>query len=134
VKWLAPDLIWADDLDAEPGTLIRLSVAVCSDCARSSFPATETCAWCGTATFRQPLESAGRLVAATAVLHSTPGAEVDVPYLVALVRFDDARLDVLGTVAGTSDVEALRPGTAVTVVAAAPFPDDRRHYAYRVAS
>jgi uncharacterized OB-fold protein len=131
--WLDADLIWPGDADAATGAAIRLRAASCPACERAGFPSTGTCTWCGAPTEPRALEPAGRLVAATAVLHKTPGADVEVPYLVALVRFDAARVDVLGTVVGTTDLDALPLGAAMTVVAASPFSDGRLHYAYRAA-
>jgi uncharacterized OB-fold protein len=134
MTWLAPDLIWPDDVDAAPGTPIRLLAGACATCGRSSFPATSGCTWCGAATEAAPLASSGKLVAATAVLHKTPGSAVEVPYPFALLRFEASGLDVLGTVVGVADPDAMTPGTPMTVVAASPFPDGRRHFAFRAAS
>jgi uncharacterized OB-fold protein len=129
--WLAAELVQAADRDAAPGTPLRLAASRCSACDRCSFPATGTCTWCGAAgADPQPL-SDGTAVAATAVLHRTPGAVVAVPYVVALVRFARAGLDVLGRVPGATDPAAVPPGTPLRVVAES-LSDGRLHFAFEV--
>lgn len=127
--WLAEELIPAEDRDAAPGAPIRLAASRCSSCGRCSFPATGTCTWCG-ATGSDPEQlSDGTALTATAVLHRTPGAVVKVPFVVALVRFGQAGLDVLGRVPSTDDPDAVVPGTPLRVVAES-LPDGRMHYAF----
>jgi uncharacterized OB-fold protein len=131
--WLAEELFPAADRDAAPGTPLRLAASRCSVCDRCSFPATGTCTWCGaTGSEPEPLSS-GTAVAATAVLHRTPGAVVQVPYVVALVRFARAGLDVLGRVTGAADPAAVPPGMSLRVVAES-LPDGRMHYAFAAPS
>jgi uncharacterized OB-fold protein len=131
--WLAAELVSAADRDAAPGTPLRLAASRCSTCDRCSFPATGTCTWCG-ATGSDPEQlSDGTAVAATAVLHRTPGAVVEVPYVVALVRFAQAGLDVLGRVPGAADPAAVPAGTPLHVVADS-LPDGRMHYAFAAPS
>jgi uncharacterized OB-fold protein len=129
--WVAAELIPAADHDAAPGTPIRLAAARCSACGRCSFPATGTCTWCG-APASEPVPLVhGMAVAATAVLHRTPGAVVSVPFVVALARFGQAGLDVLGRIPGAADPAAVPPGTPLQVVAES-WPDGRMHYAFAV--
>lgn len=127
--WLAEELIPAEDRDAAPGAPIRLAASRCSSCDRCSFPAAGTCTWCGAAGSHPEHLSDGTTMAATAVLHRTPGAVVKAPFVVALVRFGQAGLDVLGRVLGTADPDAVAPGTPLRVVAES-LPDDRMHYAF----
>jgi uncharacterized OB-fold protein len=128
-EWIAAELVLAADRDAAPGAPVRLAAARCSACDRCSFPATGTCTWCG-ATGSDPVPlSSGTAVAATAVLHRTPGAVVDVPFVVALARFAQAGLDVLGRVPGVADPARVPPGTPLRVVAES-LPDGRLHYAF----
>jgi uncharacterized OB-fold protein len=130
-EWVAAELVPAADRDAAPGTPVRLAAARCSACGRCSFPATGTCTWCG-ATGSDPVPlSSGTAVASTAVLHRTPRAVVDVPYVVALARFEQAGLDVLGRVPGAAGPDAVPPGTPLRVVADS-LPDGRMHYAFAV--
>ena len=128
-EWVAAELVPPADRDAVPGAPVRLAAARCSACGRCSFPATGTCAWCG-ATGSDPVPlSSGTAVAATAVLHRTPGAVVEVPFVVALARFEQAGLDVLGRVPGATDPAAVPAGTPLRVVAES-LPDGRLHYAF----
>jgi uncharacterized OB-fold protein len=85
--------------------------------------------WCGAPGSDPVLLAGGTAVAATAVLHRTPGAVVDVPYVVALARFEQAGLDVLGRVPGAAGPAAVPPGTPLRVVAES-LPDGRVHYAF----
>jgi uncharacterized OB-fold protein len=128
-NWLAEGLILAEDRNAPAGAKIRLAAARCSACERCSFPAASSCTWCGATCSHPEQLSDGTAVAATAVLHRTPGAVVDVPFVVALVRFGSARLDVLGRVLGTADPAAVGPGMPLRVVAES-LPDGRMHYAF----
>jgi uncharacterized OB-fold protein len=128
-RWLAAELIPAADRDAAPGAPIRLAAARCPACGRCSFPATGTCTWCGTAGSDPVPLAEGVAVAATAVLHATPGSVVEVPYVVALARFEQARLDVLGRVPGATDPATVPAGTPLRVVAES-LPDGRVHYAF----
>jgi uncharacterized OB-fold protein len=127
--WLAEGLITAEDRTAAPGAPIRLAASRCSACERCSFPAASSCTWCGATGSRPEQLSDGTVLAATAVLHRTPGAVVDVPFAVALVRFGRAGLDVLGRVLGTADPAAVVPGMPLRVVAES-LPDGRMHYAF----
>ena len=127
--WVAAELIPAADCDVPPGAPIRLAAARCSACGRCSFPATGTCTWCGTPGSDPVLLAEGTAVAATAVLHRTPGAVVAVPYVVALARFGRAGLDVLGRVPGAAGPAAVPAGTPLRVVAES-LPDGRMHYAF----
>jgi uncharacterized OB-fold protein len=127
--WLAAELIPAADHDAAPGTPIRLAAARCSACRRCSFPATGVCTWCGAAADEPVPLDQGTAVAATAVLHRTPGAVVGVPFVVALARFGQAGLDVLGRIPGTADPADVPPGTPLRVVAES-LPDGRMHFAF----
>jgi len=128
-EWVVAELIPAADRDTAPGTPIRLAAARCPACGRCSFPATGTCTWCG-APGSDPVPLAeGTAVAATAVLHRTPGAVVEVPYVVVLARFGQAGLDVLGRVPGAAGPAAVPPGTPLRVVAEA-LPDGRMHFAF----
>jgi len=130
-EWVAAELVPAEDRDAAPGAPVRLAAARCSACGRCSFPATGTCTWCG-ATGSEPVPlSSGTAMAATAVLHRTPGAVVEVPYVIGLVRFARAGLDVLGRVPGATDPAAVPAGTPLRVVAES-LPDGRMHYAFAV--
>ena len=85
--WVAAELVPAADRDAASGAPIRLAAARCAACGRCSFPATGTCTWCGAPRSDPVLLSSGTAVAATAVLHRTPGSVVEVPYVVVLARF-----------------------------------------------
>jgi uncharacterized protein len=127
--WLAEELIPAADRDAASGAPIRLAGARCSACGRCSFPATGTCTWCGAPDSDPVPLSSGTAVAATAVVHRTPGAVVQVPYVVALARFAEAGLDVLGRVPGAADPAAVPSGTPLRLVAEA-LPDGRMHFAF----
>jgi uncharacterized OB-fold protein len=128
-EWVAAELVPVTDRDAAPGGPIRLAAARCSACGQCSFPATGTCTWCG-ATGSDPVPlSSGTAMAATAVLHRTPGAVVAVPFVVALARFGQAGLDVLGRVPGAIDPAAVPPGAPLRVVAES-LPDGRMHYAF----
>ena len=127
--WVAEHLIWVDDREVAGGDALRLNALRCAACGRCSFPSTGSCTWCGAAGTDEALATTGEVVAATAVLHATPGAVVDVPYIVALLRFDDAQVDVLGRLVGTDDLTTAPPGTQLQIVAET-LPDGRRHYAY----
>ena len=131
-EWIAEELVPVEDRDAAPGAPIRLAASRCSSCGRCSFPATGTCTWCGAPGFEPMPLSHGTAVAATAVLHQTPGAVVEVPFVVALARFGQAGLDVLGRVPGITDPAAVPAGTPLRVVAES-LPDGRLHYAFAVA-
>jgi uncharacterized OB-fold protein len=128
-EWLAAELIWADDQDAAPDSEVRLHATHCLSCGRSSFPDVGSCSWCGAFELEPRPLAAAIAVAATAVLHPTPGAVVETPYVVILARFDDAGLDVLGRVRIAADQTAVPPGTPMRVVSEA-LPDGRRHYAF----
>ena len=130
--WAAEWLIPAEDRTAAPGAPIRLAAARCSACGRCSFPATGACTWCGASGSDPVPLSCATTVASTAVLHHTPGAVVEVPYVVALARFGQAGLDVLGRVPGAADPGAVPPGTPLRVVAES-LPDGRMHYAFEAA-
>ncbi len=130
-EWIAEELVPVEDRDAAPGAPIRLAASRCSSCGRCSFPATGTCTWCGAPGFEPMPLSHGTAVAATAVLHQTPGAVVEVPFVVALARFGQAGLDVLGRGPGAADPTAVPAGTALRVVAES-LPDGRMHYAFAV--
>jgi uncharacterized OB-fold protein len=127
--WLADELVWIDDRGTSAGAEVRLNATHCPECGRFSIPATGTCEWCGAAGSDVAIAAEGEVVASTAVLHATPGAIVEVPYVVALLRFEDAKLDVLGRVLGTDDPDAIPPGTRLRVVADT-LPDGRLHYAF----
>ena len=127
--WLAAELIPAADRDAAPGAPIRLEAARCSACGRCSFPATGACTWCGAPGSEPLLLAEGVAMATTAVLHATPGSVVEVPYVVALARFEQAGLDVLGRVPGATDPATVPAGTPLRVVAES-LPDGRVHYAF----
>ena len=129
--WLAERLIPAEDRDAVPGATIRLAAARCLSCGRCSFPVTGGCTWCGTPGSDPVPLTSGTAVASTAVLHRTPGAVVEVPFVVALARFEHAGLDVLGRVPAATDPAAVPPGTPLRVVAEA-LPGGRMHYAFAV--
>ena len=129
-EWLAPELIPEQDRDAAPASPISLAAAKCSACGRCSFPATGSCAWCGASVSELVSLSEGVAVAATAVLHATPGAVVEVPYVVVLARFAQAGLDVLGRLPDTTDPAEVPPGTTLGVVAES-LPDGRAHYAFK---
>ena len=131
--WLAAELVLVEDRDEAPGAPIRLAASRCSSCGRCSFPATGICAWCGAPGSDPVPLSRGTAVAATAVLHQTPGAVVEVPFVVALARFGQAGLDVLGRVPSAADPAAVPAGTPLRVVAES-LPDGRLHYAFAVAS
>jgi uncharacterized OB-fold protein len=131
-RWLAEYLIPAEDRDAAPGAPIRLAASRCSTCDLCSFPATGTCTWCGAAGSDPETLSDGTAVAATAVLYRTPGAVVRAPYVVALVRFGQAGLDVLGRLPGTDDPAAVPAGTPLRVVADS-LPGGQMHYAFATA-
>jgi uncharacterized OB-fold protein len=128
-EWLAERLIHAEDRDALPGAPIRLAAARCFACGRCSFPATGTCAWCGAPGSHPVLLAKGVAATATAVLHATPASAVKAPYVVALARFEQAGLDVLGRVPGATDPAAVPSGTPLRVVAES-LPDGRMHYAF----
>ncbi len=130
--WLAAELVLVADRDAAPGAPIRLAASRCSACGRCSFPATGACTWCGAPGSDPVPLSRGAAVAATAVLHRTPGAVVEVPFVVALARFGQAGLDVLGRVPGAADPAAVPAGTPLRVVAES-LADGRLHYAFAVA-
>jgi uncharacterized OB-fold protein len=130
-EWVAAELVPAADRDVAPGAPVRLAAARCSACDRCSFPATGTCTWCGAAGSDPVPLSSGTAVAASAVLHRTPGAVVDVPFVVALARFEQAGLDVLGRVPGAAGPDAVPAGTSLRVVAES-LPDGRMHYAFAV--
>jgi uncharacterized OB-fold protein len=131
-EWIAEELVPAEDRDAASGAPIRLAASGCTACGRCSFPATGACTWCGAPGSDPVSLSRGTAVAATAVLHRTPGAIVRVPFVVALARFGQAGLDVLGRVPGSTDPAAVPPGTPLRVVAES-LPDGRMHYAFAVA-
>jgi uncharacterized OB-fold protein len=134
-EWLAEGLIWpTDQAGARPGQSVRLQGERCHDCARASFPSTGSCTWCGGPTDAFALASTGTLVAATTVLHSTPGCELETPYVVCLLRFAEAGLDVLGRVLQVDDLTQLVLGAQLDVVADAPFRDGRQHFAFRRAA
>lgn len=128
-EWLAEQLVPAQYRDVTPGAPIQLAASRCSTCDRCSFPAADSCTWCGATGSRPEPLSDGTAVAATAVLHRTPRAVVEVPFVVALVRFGQAGLDVLGRVLGADDANAMNPGTPLRVVAES-LPDGRMHYAF----
>lgn len=131
--WLAEELIWPEDRDgARIGLPIRLLAGRCGECGRCSFPSTGMCTWCGAATQALSVGASGCVVATTAVLHKTPGSDIEVPYLVALARFEDVELDILGRL--TDSVGDIEPGRSVVVVADSPFPDGQLHYGYSVNS
>jgi uncharacterized OB-fold protein len=127
--WLAEELIPAADRAAAPGAPIHLAAARCSACGRCSFPATGTCSWCGAPGSVPVLLDEAVAVAATAVLHATPAAVVKAPYVVALARFEQAGLDVLGRVPAATDPAAVPAGTPLRVVAE-NLPDGRAHFAF----
>jgi uncharacterized OB-fold protein len=129
--WLAAGLVVEADRNAPPGAPIRLAAAGCDSCGRSSFPPACSCTWCGAATSNEVPLGAATSVTSTAVLHPTPGAVVEVPYVVALARFDSANLDVLGRVLGVSGPSELPSGTALHPVAER-LPDGRLHFAYAI--
>lgn len=133
---------WLNDATISPefrtaatsGSAITLDVSICDSCRRSSFPAASRCTWCGGTGRNRATSSSGRIVAVTSVLHPTPGSELEVPYVVAMVRFEDTAIDILGRIVGTTDPSMCPAGTAVTVVADSPCADGTMHYAYNVES
>lgn len=128
-NWRWPHLISAGAGETTlPGGRIRLAGSVCSQCDQVAFPAARTCCWCGGAATEATLDESGTVVACTEVLHPTPGASVAPPYGVALVRFANQHLDVMGVMEQGSSA---RIGDLVEVVAAQPFDSGEHHYAFR---
>jgi uncharacterized OB-fold protein len=85
-----------DALFADEGGRITLQASTCPSCNRTEFPALTRCPTCGSDASPVGLGPNAVLAGFTEVLHSPPGAEVDVPYTIAIAAFADANLAVLG--------------------------------------
>jgi len=67
----------------------ELALQACSDCARLRWPARAICNDCGSLDWRWS-ESAGTgTIVSWTVTHRPPAPQVEVPYVVVLVRLDD---------------------------------------------
>ena len=83
------------DAAARVGDVATLRASRCDDCGRTEFPARTSCPACAGRTVQIQLGPAARLQGFTAVLHSPPGADVDVPYTIAVAAFPE-NIAVLG--------------------------------------
>jgi uncharacterized OB-fold protein len=115
--WLAEHLVWDPDrTTAVPGSALRLAGGTCAECHRTSFPSTQRCAWCGGVTTDVALDTTGTVVATTSVLHDGPGSLVPAPCDVALVRFAEVGLDLLGVLGSAGVVAGDRVQTVATEI------------------
>jgi uncharacterized OB-fold protein len=76
--------------------VVTLRASRCPACTRVEFPALTTCPACGSAAVSVTLGPTASIAGFTEVLHAPPGAEVDVPYTIAVAAFGDANLAVMG--------------------------------------
>lgn len=82
---------------SEPGDAALLRASTCDACGRTEFPAAgATCPNCAGPSREIALGPAAHLVNFTEVLHRPPGAEVDVPYTIAVAGFGASNVAVLG--------------------------------------
>lgn len=107
-------LVW--EPDAEPGGRISLRGSRCGACGRVELPALSSCPADGGAVTDVRLGPDATLAGFTEVLHPPPGAEVDVPYTLAVASFAEAGLSVLGRLDTHAPVDALTIGDPVEVV------------------
>ena len=83
------------DAGANPGQRVALRGSGCPSCHRVEFPALDVCPACGSDVHPVELGPEATLAGFTEVLHPPPGAQVDVPYTVAVAAFEE-NLAVLG--------------------------------------
>lgn len=112
-----------------PGDPVALGASHCGACDRWEFPALAACPACGRSMEDSTLSSNARIVGFTAVLHPPPGAEVDVPYVVAVATFPE-RISVLGVVVDAT-IDHVALGDTVTTIAV--DVGGRLGYGYRTA-
>ncbi len=79
---------------------VALRASRCPTCGRTEFPALDTCPACGAEAAPVALGPSATLAGFTEVLHPPPGAEVDVPYTIAVAAFADGNLAVMGLLDG----------------------------------
>jgi uncharacterized OB-fold protein len=128
VKMVDPTLLAEGQ---RPGDRALLRASKCEECGRTEFPAHTTCPACASPSNQITLGPAGRLLGFTEVLHQPPGAELDVPYTIAVAAFDDVNLAVMGVLdhhMRSQDLEVGQP-LEVTVVATR----DSATYGFRLA-
>jgi len=106
------DLLWEP---AELGAVVALRATTCGACGRTEFPSTHGCPACGGAVTEVALGPIGELRGFTEVLHPPPGAQVEVPYTLAVAAFPDADLAVLGLLDGHRPCDELAIGMPVEV-------------------
>lgn len=125
---VVPREAFALDADIVPGEVVPLRASRCAMCGRTEFPARLECPACGAPSPEISLPTEGRLCGFTSVLHSPPGAAVEVPYHVGVVELDGA-IRVMGLL---EDPPAdLAVGLPVQTVAAIAS-EDLITYAFRV--
>lgn len=113
------------------GALTALRASRCRTCHRTEFPALGGCPADDGPVDEVALGPDAVLVGFTEVLHPPPGAQVEVPYTLAVARFADHDLDVLGLLEDHAPVDQLAVGARLHVVAV-PFGGGRT-YGYRLA-
>ncbi len=103
------------DPEAAVGSRIALRASRCGTCGRIEFPALADCPAEGAAVEEVELGPDAVLHGFTEVLHAPPGAEVDVPYTLAVAAFA-GNLAVLGRLESHVPVDGLTIGDPVEVV------------------
>jgi uncharacterized OB-fold protein len=96
-----------------PGQPIQLAASHCASCRRTAFPALATCPECGAPSTSIGLPTEGRVHAHTSVLAPPPDAEIEPPYHIGLVTFEDQHITVMGLLTS----EPAGPGAKTTTVA-----------------
>jgi uncharacterized OB-fold protein len=117
------------DAAATPGERVALRGSGCTSCRRVEFPPLEVCPACGSEVHPVQLGPGATLAGFTEVLHPPPGAQVEVPYTIAVAAFD-AHLAVLGLLDRHTAVAALEIGMPIEVCVV-PV-GDRRTYGFRL--
>jgi uncharacterized OB-fold protein len=120
------------DLLVETTEGLALRGSRCTSCRRAEFPARSICPACQSPSDPFPLGPHARLGSATSVLHAPPGAQVTVPYTVAVARFD-GNLSVLGLLDSDPGPEPPPPDTPLEVVSYV-LDDGSVSYAFRLRS
>jgi uncharacterized OB-fold protein len=118
------------DPAATPGERVALRGSGCPSCRRVEFPALDVCPACGSDVHPVELGPEAILAGFTEVLHPPPGAQVEVPYTVAVAAFEE-NLAVLGLLDRPTAVAELEVGLPLEVCVV-PV-GDRLTYGFRLA-
>ncbi len=116
--------------DLVVGNRVHLAATSCPGCHHVEFPALEHCPSCGERAAAIRLSADAELAGYTAVLHTPPGARVEVPYYVGVARFAEG-ICVMGLLLGVNDDEQPTIGEPIETVVARPF-DGALTYAFQL--